>query len=119
MPIVLAAGPSPRAIFSGPCGPDEADALLEWLRATPDAAADLGACESLHTALAQLLMAAGVCLAPPPPDALLAECLVAAGCRLQAARAPGPPSEITGSESPRKRARGKRAGAETAMGGPA
>ncbi len=76
MPIVLAAGPSPRAIFSGPCGPDEADALL-------------------------------------------AECLVAAGCRLQAARAPGPPSEITGSESPRKRARGKRAGAETAMGGPA
>jgi hypothetical protein len=104
MPIVFASGPSPRAVFSGACVPDEADALLEWLRATPDAAADLGTCESLHTALAQLLMAARVGLAPPPPDAVLANCLLAAGCSLHLPNAPVPPPA-----NPKKPARGKRA----------
>jgi hypothetical protein len=61
--------------FDGRCTPEEAEALLEWLRRTPSPAADLSACDDLHMALAQLLLAARVHLCAPPPDSVLAACL--------------------------------------------
>lgn len=71
-----------RAIFEGTCVPEEADALLDWLRRTRAPAADLSACQGLHTALAQLLLAAGVHVLAWPPDPLLAACLgTAMQCR--------------------------------------
>jgi hypothetical protein len=66
------------AVFEGHSEPEEADALLEWLRRTPEPQADLGACTDLHTALAQLLMVARVRIALPPADQFLAACLTAA-----------------------------------------
>jgi hypothetical protein len=68
-----------EAVFEGRCEPEEADALLEWLRRTPEPAADLGTCLDLHTALAQLLLAACVRIAAAPPDRFLAACLATAG----------------------------------------
>jgi hypothetical protein len=66
---------SNKAVFVGRCDPEEADALLEWLRCTPDATVDLGDCLDLHTALAQLLLAARVRVVAPPGDRFLASCL--------------------------------------------
>jgi len=64
-----------QAVFEGHCEPEEADALLEWLRRTPEPKADLGGCVDLHTALAQLLMVARVRVAVPPADDFLAALL--------------------------------------------
>jgi hypothetical protein len=88
MAIEYMAGDVPRAVFSGRCVPEEADALLDWLRATPNATVDLVSCETLHTALAQLLMTAHVRLLAPPADALLAACLCDAGCVAPVANVP-------------------------------
>jgi hypothetical protein len=79
MPIQLPRDGGTRAVFAGRCDPEDADGLLDWLRRTPDAEADLAACTDLHTALAQLLFAGRVRLAAPPADRVLAECLHAAG----------------------------------------
>jgi len=68
-------GDTPGAIFTGHCAPEEADALLEWLRRTPAPRADLAACDGLHMALAQLLLAGRATIDPPPPDPTLASCL--------------------------------------------
>lgn len=64
-----------RAVFTGICTPEEADGFLEWLRATPAPAIDLAACTLLHTALAQLIMAARPRVLAPLPDVLMATCL--------------------------------------------
>lgn len=98
MPIRYLDGETPRAVFEGHCAPAEADDLLEWLRRTPRPVADLGTCEALHTALAQLLLAARVTLAPPPPDGLLADCLRAAAPPEDAA----PPEPTPPAPEPRK-----------------
>lgn len=84
MPIRYAdSGP---ALFSGRCAPEEADALLQWLRETPDPSADLAACDDLHTALLQLLLAARVRIAAPPPDPWLAGVLADAAARMSTVR---------------------------------
>lgn len=76
MPILYPAeGGEACAAFEGRCAPEEADALLEWLRRTPAPAADLHSCDDLHTALVQLLLAARVRLVTPPRDPFLAACL--------------------------------------------
>ena len=75
MPLRYSNDDAPCVHFEGSCAPEEADALLEWLRCTPAPAADLSACDDLHTALAQLLLAARVRLRAPPLDAVLASCL--------------------------------------------
>jgi hypothetical protein len=80
MTITFATGNAKHAVFAGNCAPEEADALLEWLRATPAPSVDLGACDALHTALVQLLLAASARIVAPPPDAVLAACLQAGGC---------------------------------------
>lgn len=59
-----------RAVFDGDCTLEEAMALAEWLETGP-AAADLGRCTGLHTALLQLLLAGGVRLDTPPGDPFL------------------------------------------------
>jgi hypothetical protein len=63
------------ATFTGHGAPEEADALLEWLRRTPAPRADLAACDGLHMALAQLLLAGRAAIDPPPPDPTLASLL--------------------------------------------
>ncbi len=77
MPITYPEEGVARAVFAGRCVPEEADALLEWLRRSPEPQADFGQCTDLHTALAQLLLASATAIAAPPPDALLAACLAA------------------------------------------
>ena len=112
MAIIFEAGDQPCAVFSGRCVAEEADALLEWLRATPNAAANLASCETLHTALAQVLMAARVRLLVPPPDAMLAACLHEAGCLTFSPDAPASTSGMK--KTPRG---GKRNGKAVARGG--
>jgi len=45
------------ADLTGHCAPEEADGLLDWLQLTAGAAIRLTDCESLHTALLQVLLA--------------------------------------------------------------
>jgi hypothetical protein len=45
------------AVFTGVCEVSEAEPLLSWLQAHPHAPVDLGACEHVHTAVLQVLMA--------------------------------------------------------------
>jgi hypothetical protein len=78
MPILFS---DTLATFEGRCTVEEADALLDWLRRRPEPVFDLAACDALHAALLQLLLAAGAVLAAPPADPVLAECLAAAGLR--------------------------------------
>jgi hypothetical protein len=47
------------ALFRDVVGVDEAETLLEWLQKKPSAKIDLTACEHLHPANLQVLMAAG------------------------------------------------------------
>jgi ATP-dependent Clp protease ATP-binding subunit ClpA len=54
---------------------EEAEALAEWLRATPDAVVNLSACEALHSAVLQVLLVALPRCAAPPPDQVLAALL--------------------------------------------
>jgi hypothetical protein len=113
MPISYeAGGGGDRAVFEGHCAPEEADALLDWLRRTPDPAADLARCDALHTALAQLLLAARVRLVAPPPDELVAACL---GAWLPLAAAEASPEGTADAVAPGKprRARRGRPGAST------
>lgn len=87
MPIHYTDNGPATAIFEGSCAPEEADALLEWLRRTPAPAADLRAVGEPHTALVQLLLAARVRVAAPPADPILAACL---GAHLTRAGEPEP-----------------------------
>ncbi|MBX9749219.1 MAG: hypothetical protein K5Q68_06340 [Roseococcus sp.] len=65
----------PLARLSGAVVIEEAEALAEWLRATPDAALDLSECQGLHSAVLQVLLAAAPRLLAPPPDPWLAALL--------------------------------------------
>lgn len=78
-------------VLSGHCPVEDAEPLLDALRATPDATVDLTGAGWLHTAVLQVLMVAGPTLrgrpAGPVPAACLAACLVASSAGLPAARA--------------------------------
>jgi hypothetical protein len=106
------AGGAACAVFEGVCAPEEADGLLEWLRAAPDAACDLTACGDLHTSLLQLLLAGRVRLAAAPADKVLASCL--AGLPTGAAAGRGrEPADLAEAPQPPARARRRaRAAAE-------
>lgn len=54
---------------------EEAEELAEWLRATPDASVDLSACEGLHSAVLQVLLATLPRCAAPPGEPILAALL--------------------------------------------
>jgi hypothetical protein len=60
------------AIFSNVVSVEEAEALLEWLQKKPSAVVDLTACEHLHPANLQVLMAAGATVKAWPANAVLA-----------------------------------------------
>lgn len=53
------------ARLEGVCGVEEALPLSDWLLATDGARLDLGLCTELHTAVLQVLMAAGRPVAAP------------------------------------------------------
>ncbi|TWA85246.1 hypothetical protein FBY14_11586 [Azospirillum brasilense] len=59
------------ARFEGACTVEEAIPLAEWLCAAEEPRLDLGGCTSLHTALLQVLLAAGKPIAVPPQGAFL------------------------------------------------
>jgi hypothetical protein len=63
------------ARFRGICGIEEAEPLLDWLRDGYGRRADLSACEHLHTALLQILLAHRVQVMALPPDPWLGLCL--------------------------------------------
>jgi hypothetical protein len=67
----------PLARLSGQIAIEEAEALAEWLRATPDPALDLSECHGLHSAVLQVLLAGAPRLLRPPPDPWLATLLAA------------------------------------------
>jgi hypothetical protein len=54
---------------------EEAETLAAWLRSTPDGALDLSDCETLHSAVLQVLLAAAPPIAAPPSAAWLAALL--------------------------------------------
>ncbi|MBF0335898.1 MAG: hypothetical protein HQL40_20035 [Alphaproteobacteria bacterium] len=60
------------AHFEGACLPDEALALIEWLNVRKSPKVDLRACEHLHAALLQVLLAARPRIVEPPADPFLA-----------------------------------------------
>ena len=60
-----------RALFRDEVSIEEAEALLEWLQTRPTAKADLSACQHLHTANLQVLMAAKTAVSSWPRNAEL------------------------------------------------
>ncbi|WP_029006969.1 hypothetical protein [Azospirillum halopraeferens] len=66
------------ARFEGDCTVEEALPLAEWLTATPDGLLDLGTCTALHTAVLQVLMAAGRPVTTTPADPFLARWVIPA-----------------------------------------
>lgn len=61
--------------LSGHISIEEAEVLAEWLRVTPDALLDLTACEALHSAVLQVLLAARPSCTAPPTEPVLASLL--------------------------------------------
>lgn len=61
-----------RAGFTDLVSVEEAEGLLEWLRANPKSKLDLAACTHLHAANLQVLMAAKPNIAAWPENAELA-----------------------------------------------
>lgn len=59
--------------LAGRCPTDEAERLLELLLAHPDLPIDWRACEHAHTAVVQVLLAAGRPVLGPPLDGFLAQ----------------------------------------------
>jgi hypothetical protein len=55
-------------MLAGPCPVDDAEPLLQMLLETPAAAVDWRACQSPHTAVVQVIMAAGPALIGPCGD---------------------------------------------------
>jgi hypothetical protein len=60
-----------RAVFHDEVSIEEAEALLEWLQTRPTAKADLSACNHIHTANLQVLMAAKTGISAWPGNAEL------------------------------------------------
>jgi hypothetical protein len=58
-------------VLEGACSSEDAEILLQNLIATPAARVDLRACETAHTAVIQVLLAANPNLLGPPAGAAL------------------------------------------------
>lgn len=56
------------AQLSDEIGIDEAEALLQWLQANPQATLNLGGCRHVHAAILQILMAAQATVSVWPQD---------------------------------------------------
>jgi len=62
-------------VIEGVLGVEEAEALCGLLLDAPEASIDLGACEHVHAAVAQVLRAAARSVRRAPADKLLADVL--------------------------------------------
>ena len=62
--------------LSGDCSAEDAEALLEVLIENPGATIDLTECGSIHTAVAQVLLASRPVIRGVPADPLFAEWIV-------------------------------------------
>ncbi len=60
-------------ILEGVCTIEDAEALLQLLATTPSATVDWRDCEGAHTAVVQILLAAGPAVRGPPRADFLAE----------------------------------------------
>jgi len=60
-----------KVLFNGVVEVEEAETLLAWLQKKPGASADLSACEHLHPANLQVLMAAATPITAWPTDPVL------------------------------------------------
>jgi hypothetical protein len=58
-------------VLEGTCSSEDAEVLLQHLISAPNAPVDLRACEYAHTAVIQVLVAAGPRLLGPPAGAAL------------------------------------------------
>ena len=63
-------------LLKGSCPVEDAEPLLQLLQATPDAPVDLTGCRQLHTAVYQVLLAAGAALIGPCEDRWIRQWLV-------------------------------------------
>jgi hypothetical protein len=63
------------AALYGHVAVDDADALAQWLRRQAVPAVDLGACEQVHGAALQVLLALQPRMTVPPADPLLSSVL--------------------------------------------
>lgn len=61
-----------RIVLSGVVSIEEAESIRDLLACHPHAGVDLSACEHLHTAALQVLLAARRSVVSPPADAFLA-----------------------------------------------
>jgi hypothetical protein len=66
-----------HAVLEGHVRVDDAEALAKWLQAQRKPAVHLGACEHVHAAVLQVLLACRPTLVAPPPDRWLAQALAA------------------------------------------
>lgn len=66
-----------RAVFDGHVAVDDAEPLAQWLAVTPAGAVDLAACDHVHAAVLQVLMALRPPVAAAPADPWLAGALAA------------------------------------------
>jgi hypothetical protein len=58
-------------ILAGVCTVEEAEAVLEWILEHPGGELDLSQAEHIHTAILQVLLAAGKSRVRPPQDPFL------------------------------------------------
>lgn len=67
--MTVTRGNAESIILEGTCGAEDAEALLQMLIETPDARLDWRTCNHLHTAVAQIVLAAGPGVQGPCGDA--------------------------------------------------
>ncbi|MBU3694347.1 MAG: hypothetical protein FGM40_05895 [Rhodocyclaceae bacterium] len=72
MPITFS---DDRAVFEGICAVQEAEGLLSWVLEHPGAPVDTAACEHLHSAVLQVLMARRPPIVALPPEGPLQQVL--------------------------------------------
>lgn len=82
------------ATCSGVCSVEEAETLLGWLQDHPKGKLSLKSCEHLHTAVLQVLIAAGRPLKHLPDDAFLRTRVAT----LLTGTGPGEPKEAPGAD---------------------
>ncbi len=70
--MTLRIGDGGAVALVGACPSEDAEALLRYLAGHPTAEVDWRECEGAHTAVIQVLMAAGICPRGPPANGFLA-----------------------------------------------
>jgi hypothetical protein len=74
-----------HAVLEGVVSVEDAEALMQWLRAQPSPAVHLGKCEHLHAAVLQVLLALRPRIVAAPVDPWLLAALGAAAAHAEAA----------------------------------